>query len=152
MRASILMAVILFIVNISNASAALDHAFIQKYTDKYNNNIDGAPDMLKELLGNERAELSIVMNNGSTLQVGFEMKNARIVKTYREGISNPTIDIGITEGAVNTITRSDDKTSALKREIEARRLTFSSKNQFTRIKLVLILSNMSVLKFLGGIL
>lgn len=152
MRASILIAVILFIVDISYASAALDHAFLQRFADKYNNNIDGAPDMLKELFGNERGELNVVMNNGSILQIGFEMKNARIVKTHRGGISNPTIDIGITEGSVNIITRSNDKAAALQREIAAGRLTFNSKNQFTRAKLGLILSNASVLKFLGGIL
>jgi hypothetical protein len=35
MRASILIAVILFIVDISYASAALDHAFLQRFADKY---------------------------------------------------------------------------------------------------------------------
>lgn len=152
MRESILIAVVLLIANVSYASAAVDHALIQTYADKYNSNIDGAPDTLKEILGNERAELNVVMNNGSILLVGFEMKNARIMKTYRGGISNPTIDIGTSEGSVNTITRSKDKAAALQREIASGRLTFSSKSSLTRTKLALILSNMSVLKFLGGIL
>jgi hypothetical protein len=151
MRALILIALIFFAADISIADVALDQAFIQRFADRYNANIDGAPGMLKEFLGDERAEISIVLNNGSIQQVGFEMKNARIVKTHMGGISNPTIAIGITESSINMIKKSNDRTAALQREMASGRLTFSGRNQITRAKLGLILSNMGVLRFLGSI-
>ena len=151
MRVSILIALILFAAHVSISNAALDGAFLQRFADRYNTNIEGAPDILKEFLGDERAEVSISMNNGSTQELGFEMKNARIVKTHSGSISNPTIAIRITEGAIDKIKRSNDRTAALRMEMASGRLTFSGRSPAARTKLELLLSNMGFLRFLGSV-
>ncbi|HWQ19288.1 MAG TPA: hypothetical protein VN455_05870 [Methanotrichaceae archaeon] len=152
MRLLISLAVILLAISASCANAALDYPTAQKYVDNYNSNVEAAPAALKELLGSERVELDVAMTNGSTFQVGFEINNAKIVKMYPGGIQSPTIDIGITEDAMNTIGSSNDKVTAFQSAMSSGQVTITSDNLFTKIKLGVVLSSMSVLKFFNGVL
>jgi len=152
MRLLISLAVILLVLSVSCANAALDYPTAQSYVDKYNSKIDTAPAPLKELLGSERVELSVTLTNGSAFQVGFETSNAKIVKMYPGGIQNPTIDLGITEDAMNTVAGSDDKITAFQNAMSNGQVTITSQNLFTRIKLGVVLSSMSALKFFNGVL
>jgi hypothetical protein len=96
--------------------------------------------------------MSVIQTNSSTFKVGFETSNAKIAKTYPGGLPNPTIDIGITEEAMNTIANSDDKVTAFQSAMSSGQVTITSQNLFTRIKLGIVLSSMSVLKFFNGVL
>ena len=60
MRRQILSTAIFLIVLISSANAfSIDMAETQKNIDAYNRNIDNAPTILKDIMGNERINLDV---------------------------------------------------------------------------------------------
>jgi hypothetical protein len=73
------------------ACALFASTSIDQYIAKYNSNMDKAPTVLKTLIGSEKVELDITMNNGSQFKVGMETNNAIVVRTVKGGIQDPTI-------------------------------------------------------------
>ncbi|MGB9902245.1 hypothetical protein [Methanothrix sp.] len=107
--------------------------------------------MLRELLGSERVEINILLNNGTLYMLGLETFKGRIVASYPGGIEDPTITIETSESTIQRVASSNDHVAAFKDakdkgdvKIEATRLT-------TRLKLALVLASADVFKYFLGI-
>ncbi len=120
---------------------------MQKYVGIYNNKIDGAPDILKGLVGNEKIDLTITRTNGSLYVAGLEIENAHIDKIVKGGIDNPNIDINATEKAIDDIQSSKDPITVFQQEKDSGQVTFQSNDFFTNIKIGAVLSSGSILQF-----
>jgi hypothetical protein len=143
-----------FVVSLSLASGFTQDQ-VQNYVDQYNQRIDGAPEpvkgLLTGLLGNERIDVNISMNDGSIFSVGFETKDARITKTDAGGVQNPTIVMAVTEGAIKRIKSSNDPVAEFQSEMSYGQVNIEGTNLITRLKLSAVLSSLPVLKFFSSI-
>jgi hypothetical protein len=151
MRYKVLGLLMIFVVSLSLASASFTQSQVQNYVDTYNQRIDGAPDLLKSLIGNERIDLNITSNDGSIFPVGFETQNARVSRTVMGGIQNPTIIVAGTEGAIERIKGSDDPVAAFQVEKDYGQINIEGTTLVTKLKLSAALSNLPVLKFFSSI-
>ena len=148
MRRSISCIAISLMLLISMACAfTLDMAETQKHIDSYNRNIDRAPEILKTILGDERINLEVSRDNGSTFRVGLDMKMARINKTIEGGWEKPTITINTSEETINNIRLSKEPIVAFEKERDAGRITFQANDLIARAKLMAVLSSTPVLQF-----
>lgn len=78
------------------------------------------------------------------------MENARINQTVEGGLSDPSIILTITEGAINNIRSSDNPITAFQKEKDFGQVKIEGTNLLTRAKLGAVLSN-SVLQFFSNI-
>jgi len=151
MRYTVIGLLMLFVVSLSIASASFTQSQIQNYVDIYNQRIDGAPDLLKGLIGNERIDLNISSNDGSIFSVGFETQNARVSRTVMGGTQNPTIIVSATEGAIERIKASDDPVATFQAEKGYGQVNIEGTTFVTKLKLAAVLSSLPVLKFFSSI-
>ncbi len=148
MRRSILSIAISLMLLISFANAfSIDMAETQKNVDSYNKNIDKAPAILKGIMGNEKINLDIIRDNGSTFRVGLDVVSARIEKTVAGGFNDPSITITTTENAINNIRRSNEPIVAFQNERDRGQITFEANGLLAKAKLEAVLSSTSVLQF-----
>lgn len=150
----IALVLLFFVVSLSLASGFTQDQ-VQNYVDKYNQRIDGAPEpaksLLTGLLGNERIDVNISMNDGTVFSEGFEVNAARIAKTDAGGVQNPTIIVSVTEGAILRIKSSSDPVGAFQSEMGYGQINIEGTNLVTRLKLSAVLSSLPVLKFFSSI-
>ncbi|VVB62660.1 Uncharacterised protein [uncultured archaeon] len=155
MRYAALALLIFFVVSLSVTSGSFTQDQVQNYVDQYNQRIDGAPELVKGLLtgllGNEKIDVNISMNDGSVFSVGFETKDARITKTDAGGVQNPTIIVAVTEGAIERIKSSNDPVTAFQAEMSYGQVNIEGTNLVTKLKLSAVLSSLPVLKFFSSI-
>lgn len=136
----------------SMACAMIDVNNLQKSIDGYNSNIDNAPSVLKALLGDERVNVTILLNNSSTVGWGFETKNAKIVRSEKGGIENPTIDVYATEDAIHSVENATDPAAAYKAAESSGEVSIKGNTFGSRLKLAAALSSGEAIKFFFGIL
>jgi hypothetical protein len=147
MKNSILITVILLALSINLASALFESTDANDYVTYYNNDISNAPSVLRSLVGNERVDINIIMNNGSVYEVGFETEDARIVRTVPGGIEDPTITVDTTESAINSIKSSSDPVGAFETARNYGQVEIEGHTITTKAKLALALSSTSVIRF-----
>ena len=136
----------------SIADALFDQEKIKEFVDSYNSRTDKVPLVLKSLLGNERVNIKINLNNGSVLRIGYETKNARIVRVVDGGLRNPTINVIATQNAIDRIDSSQDPIETFQKERNLGRVSIEGQNTTTKIMLDAVLSSTSVLRFFYNIL
>jgi len=142
----------LIVLNSSWAVAAIDLNNIQSSIDSYNQDIDKAPALLRTLLGDERVDVTILLNNSSTIRYGFETKGAKIVRAESGGIENPTIEVFADEDAIYEVENARDPASAYKQAEKSGRVKIKGNTFGARIKLSAALSSGEAIKFFFGIL
>ena len=98
---------------------------------KYNQNINKVPWIVKKIIGNERINVYLTLNNGNQKIIGGITNKARILQAQVGKISNPTLNIYITE---KTIQRLINKQVTLKQAIKTKEITYKSKRIRTSIK------------------
>lgn len=150
MRYSIL-AVLVLLLCLPVANASFGYPTVEKYVDIYNDKVSGAPDILKNLLGNEKIDISVTMSNGSVLRVGLETDNGAISQVIKGEVENPTIVVVTTESAISAVTGSSDPISAFQKQMDMGQVRIEGENLVTRMKLNAVLSSTSVLKFFANI-
>ena len=145
---NVILVVVLIMLSLSVASGiSLDAASIQSYVDSYNGKIENAPDVLKGMLGNEQVNVDITRNDGSLFQIGFDVKNARIESMVEGGLSDPSIVMTTSEGAVATIKGSDDPIAAFQNHLDLGQVKIEGENYIAKAKIAAVLSSGGVLQF-----
>ena len=134
------------------ACALFESTSLDQYITRYNSNVDKAPTVLKSLIGSEKVELDIAMNNGSQFKVGVETNNALVVRTVKGGIEDPTIQIRTREDVMQTISSASDPITAFQQAKEAGNISITGNNFFSNLKLNAALSSMDLLRSFYGVL
>jgi hypothetical protein len=144
--------IMLILLCVSISGAVVDLNNLQKSIDSYNSNIDNAPAVLRTLLGDEKVNATILLNNSSTVAWGFETKNARIVQSEKGGIENPTIDVYATEDAIHRVENATDPVAAYKDAEKSGEVSIKGNTLGARLKLAAALSSGEAIRFFFGIL
>ena len=134
------------------ACALFESTSLDQYIVRYNSSMDKAPTVLKSLIGSERIELDIAMNNGSQFKVGMETNNGLVAKTVKGGIEDPTIQIQTREDVMQTISQASDPITAFQQANEAGNITITGNTFLSNMKVNAALSSMDLLKFFYGVL
>jgi hypothetical protein len=134
------------------AGALLESDNIQPIINSYNSQIEGAPQLLKTLLGSEVIEIDILLTNGTHDKLEVETENAQITKVAYGDFEKPTISIYTTEGTFLKIWYAEDRISAFEEEKDAGNITIRGNTFSASIKLGLLMSSIDVLRFLAGLL
>ncbi len=143
---------LLILLSVCMTGVAIDLNKPQESIGSYNSNIDAAPSVLKALLGNEKVNITILLNNSSTAIWGFETKNAKIVRFERGGIENPTIDVFATEDAIYRVQSAQDPLAAYKNAEESGDVRIEGKTLGAKLKLGAALSSSEAIRYFFGIL
>lgn len=136
---------------IGAADALFENTSPQMYIDRYNSNIDQAPQVLRELLGSERVEIDILLNNGTLYRLGLETLKGRVVASYPGGIDDPTITIETSESTIHRVASSSDPVAAFKDAKGAGEVKIEAAKLTTRLKIALVLASVDVLKYFSGV-
>ena len=84
---------------------------LREYVPVYNENVDNLPGFIKRISGNERINLEIVLENGSTLRIGVVTEDGRITEFSKGRISEPTVKAWTGEEVARRIINSEDPMS-----------------------------------------
>jgi hypothetical protein len=133
------------------ASAAIDLSNLNASINDYNKNIDNAPSVLRALLGDERVNITLKLNNSSTESYGIVTKNAKIVEFTPGGLKNPTIEVYGTEAAINNIVNAQDAAAAYRSAESSGQVKIEGKSLTAKLKLGAALSSSEAIKYFFGI-
>ena len=128
---------------------------VQTGSNGFNDQIDKVPEILRGLLGTERVNLRIILENKNILRTGFKLENGKITGAIKGGLRNPTVIITATERAMRRIEGSRDPVAALQKERRLGGVAIAGQSMGTKLKLdvlldILFKSN-GTLKFLSRI-
>ncbi|MGA9097777.1 MAG: hypothetical protein WB392_02460 [Methanotrichaceae archaeon] len=146
----LLLIIMLIILVLPIADAAVDFTDLRGSVDRYNNNIDKAPDLLKAMMGNERINMTILLSNGSVIAWGLVTENAKIVKYNLGGIDNPTIDEYASENAINDVLTAKDSAAAFNKAKDAGLIRIEGKTPIAKLKIAAMLSSGDAIKYYFG--
>ena len=128
---------------------------IQAGSNGFNDQIDKVPEFLRGLLGTERINLKIILENKNILRTGFKMENGKITGATKGGLRNPTIIITATGRAMRRIEGSRDPVAALHKERLLGGIAIAGQNMGAQLKLDVLLNILfksnGTLKFLSRI-
>ena len=132
------------------ADAAVDFNNLQDSVDRYNNNIENAPAVLKAFMGNERINMTILMNNGSVVVWGIETENAKIISYTLGGLKNPTIYEYAYEDAINEVLSAKDSLAVFHESEKSGRIKIEGRTPEAKIKVAVMLSSGEAIKYYFG--
>ncbi|NJE25415.1 hypothetical protein E3E22_02000 [Thermococcus sp. MV5] len=84
---------------------------LRGYVPIYNENADNLPGFIKRIVGDERIDLEIALENGSVLNIGIVTEDGRIVEFSKGKISKPTMRVWTSEDVARRIINSEDPVS-----------------------------------------
>jgi hypothetical protein len=144
MKSLIPVAISLFLL--VSAGGAIDYNSLQKYAGLYNDKIQYAAPILKNILGSETVDFTIALDNGSSIRWGMRMENAMIVRSAYGGLQNPTINVYATEDAVSNLLSAKDPVAAYNAAERAGVMRIDCKTLTSQIKLAAALSAGELIK------
>jgi hypothetical protein len=151
MRGSILCISLLALL-LMPAGTLLESNNIQPIINSYNSQIEGAPQLLKMLLGSEVIEIDVLLSNGTSDKLEMKTENAEITRVAYGDFEKPTISIYTTEGTILKIWTAEDRITVFQEEKDAGNITIRGNTFTASIKLGLLMPSMDVLRFLAGLL
>jgi len=107
-----LLSVVILLLLLTSVTYAMNFNNLQNYVKIYNNRIGNASPLIRDLLGNENVDFTILLKNGSSLRWSMEMENAVVVRSGYYGLQNPTIVVHATDDAINNIIDAADPMEA----------------------------------------
>ena len=128
---------------------------VQASSRDFNDQVNRVPEFLRSILGTERINLKIILENGNIIRTGFKLENGKITGAAKGGLRNPTVILTATERAMRRIERSRDPLAALQKERRIGGIAIVGRNTGSQLKLnvlldILLKSN-GTLKFLSRI-
>jgi hypothetical protein len=134
------------------AIAVVDFSNLQDSVERYNNNVENAPPILRTMLGNESFNMTILLINGSTITWGIQMdENAKIAKIIPGGMDDPTIVEYAAESAINDVLAAEDTMAVFQKAQEAGQIRIEGKTQTASWKLAILLRSGDAIKYYFGI-
>jgi geranylgeranyl reductase family protein len=121
---------------------------LQTYVDDFNDRIDKLPITLRGLLGDERLNFKIILENGNILRFGCETENSHIIKVVESGLIDPTFSLVATEGAINRIESSSDKLASFRKERESGKIAVKGSNLANNIRLGVAVSSVGLMRLI----
>lgn len=100
----------------------------------YNENLDNIPGFVKTIIGNERINVNIQMNDGKQVILGAVTKNAALEELKVGQISDPTLNIYLTESAIQKIGESSNPVDTLEEAIKNDEITYKAVGIFKKMK------------------
>lgn len=104
----------------------------------YNKNFDKMPSFVRTLFGNERINANITLTNGTVITMGGVTKDGKIIEAKEGGIGNPTMEVFVSESAINDITASKDPAGAFKGALDSKRLSYRGVSTGAKVKLSIV--------------
>ena len=104
-------------INISGAD--IDGALTQLVENKeeiiesFNENSEEMPPELMSLVGNDRTNIRVTLDNGTEVVLGIGMKDGKLEDVTKGPISDPTLEIKFKEKDIREIAQSDDPVGTL---------------------------------------
>jgi hypothetical protein len=109
--------------------------------------MDKVPKILTYLLGRERVNIKIALNDGKVFRLGYKTEKGSIIQIEKGWLKDPTIVVTTTQRAIEKINASSDPLAAFKSERASKGVVIEGQSLETRIKLDAALSSDSVLWF-----
>ncbi|MBO8181293.1 MAG: hypothetical protein H0Z28_00700 [Archaeoglobus sp.] len=120
--------------------------------DEYNENVNAVPGMIKSIIGNERINIEIAREDGTTLVVGAVTRDAYVAEFTEGGISNPTIRAWTTEKVVREIIGSNDIVNAAMDAINSGDVNYEGVSLVKILKINIMKSLMGLYNSIVGLL
>jgi hypothetical protein len=120
-----------------------DHALLEQKTDKYNQNVDRVPGIIKFLFGNEKILLELTACSSNCI-IGIQTSDGRIVSLSNGPIPSPTIKATMKESTLRGLLNSHDAKNDFANALKSGEIDFEGVGIIKKIKIGLL---KQILKF-----
>ena len=108
---------------------------LKQQVDIYNQNVDEIP-FVKSLIGEERINCEISLDDGNMLTIGIKTdEDAKVISLEKGEISDPTVRAYTNESTVRTIMNSSDPVSAFQDALNTGKIKFEGAGLGNKIML-----------------
>ncbi len=120
-----------------------DNALLEQKTDKYNQNVDRIPGIIKFLFGNEKIHIDLTACAANCI-IGIQTSDGRIVSVSNSPIPNPTITATMKESTLRGLLNSHDAKNEFADALKSGEIDFEGVGIVKKIKIGLL---KQILKF-----
>lgn len=115
--------------------------------------IDSAklPAAMKALVANERINIYVMMDDGTTQIAGAITKDAKIFSFDKESLDKPTLKVFTSEYTITRITSSEDKLKTAREAIQNQEIRYEAVTVGNKVKYGAVGSVMKVYKWVHNI-
>ena len=100
--------------------------YYQKNLGIANQELQQAPEFIRQILLNERIQGKIKMENGEIELIGVELSQKGVEKLFRGKMENPTMQIAAEESAMVEVLESDNPVETAMKAVGEGRITYSN--------------------------
>ncbi|MDP7458141.1 MAG: hypothetical protein QGH47_05430 [Candidatus Woesearchaeota archaeon] len=112
--------------------------FLSEFKKEYNNNMDKVPGWGKSILGSEKLNVTLFLEDNSVINIGIIFNNGAIVEMRQARLKNPTINLFVTEKEIKYVLEAKGYKERLERlklrydqdKINFQYVTFRTKVKF----------------------
>ena len=112
--------------------------FLSEFKTEYNNNMDKVPGWGKSILGSEKLNVTLFLEDNSVINIGIIFNNGAIVEMRQARLKNPTINLFVTEKEIKYVLEAKGYKERLERlklrydqdKINFQYVTFRTKVKF----------------------
>ena len=107
-------------------------------------------EMVQSLFGNERINVTILMDDGSVINVGIVTKDGVVQEFVQPSVEKPTVNVRATEKALVAIYNSSNKTFELNNQMKVGGIKYEAIDPITGIKLFVVGFISSIVSIFSG--
>jgi hypothetical protein len=112
--------------------------FLSEFKKEYNNNMDKVPGWGKSILGSEKLNVTLFLEDNSVINIGIIFNNGAIVEMRQARLKTPTINLIVTEKEIKYVLEAKGYKERLERlklrydqdKINFQYVTFRTKVKF----------------------
>lgn len=107
---------------------------LNQSVEQYNDNVDRLPDIIRNVVANERINADIRLSDGGTLEIGIQTRNGRVTEFQRGHLDNPTLTGSTSEGTAREIAASGDPATTALNAVQSGEIQYSGVGATNSIK------------------
>ena len=105
-----------------------------------NHQLQEVPEILRELLLNERIQGEIITSTGGKEIIGMELSQKGVEKIFRGKIENPTLLVQLDEATVIAILQADNPVETAAEALQQNKITYTALSQEGKMETGLVVS------------
>ncbi|MFH0978812.1 MAG: hypothetical protein V1837_05925 [Candidatus Woesearchaeota archaeon] len=113
---------------------AIDIPPLASVMEGYNSNIDNVPGFVKSIIGTERINCHISLDDGSTLNVMATSSKGKLESLDFGELENATMIVKTSEATISKITSADNPITELKKALSDKEITYEPQGFMKKVK------------------
>jgi len=134
MKKTTVLLTIFLALTVAGSAQSYNDSGLENFKEAYNNQSSQVPGFIGNIIGGEDVEINLKSGN-ETETIGAKFDGVEIEKISEDGLENPTMQVNVSENAIQSVVSSDKPYQELQNQLEAEEISYETTSTIAGIKL-----------------